>query len=1014
LVIVSLVAAAAMVGFRAGGASADPVLSTTIPVGASPRNVALSPDGEVAYVSNANGNSVSVINTVTQTVTATIAGFSTPQGVAVSPDGSRLYVVNQGTSSVLVVNTTTNLVVATISVGSFALDVDILPNGSRLYVTNALSDTVSVIDTSTNTVVATLTGFDAPTRLAVAPDGTYVYISDSEVNTVRVIRTSDNATVATIPVGGVPGPIAVSPVEARAYVINTQPNTVSVIDTSTNTVVSTIGPIDGLTDVATSPDGAQIYLSSALDFLYVIDAATNIQTSAVALTGFPRALGIHPDGSRAYVTQSNAASVAVVALQPSPPTSVTATPGVNKLNVSWQAPSYTGGQAITSYLAKAKPGGQTCTSASTSCGIEGLTPGTPYTVTVTATNTIGTSMASEPSASVTPVAQARIIISKQADPATDTTTEFTFNPSWSLVDFMLKNNGTKDTALDPGTYSITENALAGWDLTSATCDDGSEVSAIGLAAGETVTCTFSNTQRGHIIVAKTTLPSDDVPEFTFDPSWGDTFTLNSGDQNDSGALKPDTYSVTENPLFGWDLVTAQCSGDGNTPSRIVLGAGKTVTCTFTNVKQTAQLRLVKNVDGGSAKPEDWLLSATAAAPYAGRNIEDAPGNNTEYAPIYADVDYDLSESAGPAKYTPATWECVQDQVPGVAAADVVLAGRTVRLDPGTWVTCTITNVRDSAELKLVKQVEGKASANDWTLTAAAAAPDNDRNISTPGGAATFERVYAGTQYTLGETGPTGYTAGQWTCEGFEVMPQLLQSGDKITLSKGDRVTCTIVNVRDTGSLTITKEFNAQTSGFMGTFDVTYSCVDGAEPVKSGTVKLGAGQSETIARLPTGTTCTVTEPKVPASPPGWRFNTPSFVPANGQATVTAKDQAVSVTVINTLSQVDPVVVKTVCPIEPVLARKGKSSDDRRLIKRIKTNRNNCVLLKPVVLCKPLGSAAAGETAFCKSTVTRSGRVTVTTKGYDAVRVTVVVRVKPKPGSADTWRSNTWRERWSFKR
>lgn len=532
-----------------------------------------------------------------------------------------------------------------------------------------------------------------------------------------------------------------------------------------------------------------------------------------------------------------------------------------------------------------------------------------------------------------------------------------------------------------------------------------------MGAGETVTCTFSNTQRGHIIVAKTTQPGDDVPEFTFDPSWGDTFTLNNGGQKDSGALIPDTYSVTENPLFGWELATAQCSGDGNTPDRIVLGAGQTVTCTFTNVKQTGQLRLVKNVAGGSAEPQDWLLSATAAAPYDGKNIEAVPGDNTQYAPVYADVDYDLSESQGPARYTSIGWDCVQDQVPDVGPADVMVAGSVVRVAPGAWVTCTITNARDSAELKLVKQVEGNAPANAWTLTAQAAAPENDRNFSTPGGAGTFERVYAGTQYKLGESGPTGYTAGAWRCE--DSAARVVQTGDTITLGKGDRVTCTISNVRDTGSLQITKEFNAQTSGFTGTFDIAYSCVDGVDPVRSGTVTLAAGQTETVAGLPTGTTCTVSEPTLPASPPGWRFEGPTFVPTNGQATVTAKDQRVSVTVVNTISQVAPLVVKTACPIDPVLAKQGKTSDDRLLIKRIKTTKSNCVLLKPVVLCKPTGSAAAGESAFCNARVTRSGRVTVATSGYDTVRVTVVVRVKPKPDSTDRWKPSTWRKRWTLR-
>jgi hypothetical protein len=39
------------------------------------------------------------------------------------------------------------------------------------------------------------------------------------------------------------------------------------------------------------------------------------------------------------------------------------------------------------------------------------------------------------------------------------------------------------------------NIPAGWELTSATCSDGSPVTAIVLGAGETVTCTFTNVQQ---------------------------------------------------------------------------------------------------------------------------------------------------------------------------------------------------------------------------------------------------------------------------------------------------------------------------------------------------------------------------------------------------------------------------------------------------------------------------------------------------------------------------------------
>src|SRR5690606_10778034 len=131
----------------------------------------------------------------------------------------------------------------------------------------------------------------------------------------------------------------------------------------------------------------------------------------------------------------------------------------------------------------------------------------------------------------------------------------------------------------------------------------------------------------------------------------------------------------------------------------------------------------------------------------------------------------------------------------------------------------------------------------------------------------------------------------------------LNDGDTITLKAGQRVVCTIINTRDLGSLTITKEFNPQDSGFAGTFDITYTCVDGGQTVKNGTVALAAGASETINGLPTGTVCTVDEPTLPAAPTGWQFNAPTYSPSN-TATVTTKDQTVSVTVVNSIAQVNP--------------------------------------------------------------------------------------------------------------
>lgn len=89
---------------------------------------------------------------------------------------------------------------------------------------------------------------------------------------------------------------------------------------------------------------------------------------------------------------------------PTPPTSVTATPGNGKVTVHWHAPS--SGAPIIGYTATSSPGSNTCTTGGVAltCQVTGLTNGTPYSFTVTATNGSGTSSPSTASAAVTPAA----------------------------------------------------------------------------------------------------------------------------------------------------------------------------------------------------------------------------------------------------------------------------------------------------------------------------------------------------------------------------------------------------------------------------------------------------------------------------------------------------------------------------------------------------------------------------------------------------------------------------------
>ena len=382
--------------------------------------------------------------------------------------------------------------------------------------------------------------------------------------------------------------------------------------------------------------------------------------------------------------------------------------------------------------------------------------------------------------------------------------------------------------------ALNEVGVTGYQFVSLTGDTACP-SVLGesvvLNPGDSISCTITNED----IAPRITLIKD-VKNDNGGTAGVDSFGLTIGGTPVNSGVTLDVNSNTlialnEAGLTGYDFVNI--TGDAKCPAvlggTVTLDEGEHVTCTIHNDDQIPHLTLFKTVitdNGGTAVKTDWTLEATGTT---------TPLSGT--TPVVSGADfkagtYTLSEKNGPSGYSASVWTCTGG----------TQNGDTISIKLGESATCGIINDDIAPSLTLVKHVVNMSGSTaittDWTLTAT-----GPTTIAGLGGAISGTDFSAG-EYTLNETGPSGYSASAWTCTG-----QGTQNGDKITIGLAETATCDITNTRDTGTVIVHKQVDTNGDGIYEiTNDTDANALGFLWSLNGGATNRAMGTSETVTTL----------------------------------------------------------------------------------------------------------------------------------------------------------------------
>lgn len=238
-------------------------------------------------------------------------------GLGFSPDGKTLAVVSIGSNSVTFIDTATNTVKHTTYLGRSPHEAFFTPDGQSVWVTIRGQDYVSVIDSHTYEEKSRVLTPGGPGMTIFSPDGKYAYVCSS-FNPVTVVF--DVASQKQVGQVAQPSPfcpnISASPDGKQVwFTLKDVGKTVAFSAKPPFTVLKTIdtGPITNHVNFATVNGEQRAYVSvGGLNEVKVFRTEDYSEVATIPVGALPHGVWPSSDGSRIYVGLENEDKIAVI------------------------------------------------------------------------------------------------------------------------------------------------------------------------------------------------------------------------------------------------------------------------------------------------------------------------------------------------------------------------------------------------------------------------------------------------------------------------------------------------------------------------------------------------------------------------------------------------------------------------------------------------------------------------------------------------------------------------------